>query len=115
MHNRSIYICIMLHMMCFIQDQALSTFNFLNSEKRYVAAALIPPSYVEEDDDAIFRSSSMGDDDYTTRGDLFDVPEVDEEELKQIYEAPKKAMEQLGRILPGRFEGVRKDKPDEPY
>lgn len=30
----------------FFQDQACSTFNFLNSERRYVAAALIPPAYV---------------------------------------------------------------------
>ena len=30
------------------QESACSTFNFLNSEKRYVAAALIPPSYVHD-------------------------------------------------------------------
>ena len=36
-----------------LKDQALATFNFLNSEKRYVAGAFVPPSYVHafEDDD----------------------------------------------------------------
>jgi len=33
-------------------DAALSTFNFLNSEKRYVAGAFIPPSYVKMDSDS---------------------------------------------------------------
>lgn len=36
-------------------DQALATFNFLNSEKRFVAGAFIPPSYVE---------SNYGEDEY---------------------------------------------------
>ena len=31
-----------------LQEQALPTFNFLNSEKRYIAAALVPPTYVSE-------------------------------------------------------------------
>lgn len=30
-----------------LQHQALATFNFLNSEKRYVAGAMIPPTYLE--------------------------------------------------------------------
>ena len=98
-----------------MQDQALSTFNFLNSEKRYVAAALIPPSYVDEDDDDVFRSASIGSDDYVMRSDMFDVPDVDEEELKQIYEGPRKAMERLGRILPGPFDSPKKDDKDGQY
>ena len=32
----------------------MSTFNFLCEEKRYVAAALIPPSRLEMDNDEIF-------------------------------------------------------------
>ncbi|XP_046542666.1 NADH dehydrogenase [ubiquinone] 1 alpha subcomplex assembly factor 3-like [Haliotis rubra] len=39
-------------------DQACSTFNFLNSERRYVAGALIPPTYVhiQHDEDAQVRT-----------------------------------------------------------
>ena len=80
-----------------------------------MAAALIPPSYVDEDDDDVFRSASIGSDDYVMRSDMFDVPEVDEEELKQIYEGPRKAMERLGRILPGPFESPKKDNKDGQY
>jgi NADH dehydrogenase [ubiquinone] 1 alpha subcomplex assembly factor 3 len=32
-------------------DQALSTFNFLNAEKRFVAGAFIPPTYVDVNED----------------------------------------------------------------
>ena len=32
----------------FFQEQALTTFNFLNQEARYVAGAFIPPQYVSE-------------------------------------------------------------------
>jgi len=46
-------------------DQALSTYNFLNSEKRYIAAALVPPTYVsditnEESYDAAFPDPKTG-------------------------------------------------------
>ncbi|XP_046369474.1 NADH dehydrogenase [ubiquinone] 1 alpha subcomplex assembly factor 3-like [Haliotis rufescens] len=39
-------------------DQACSTFNFLNSERRYVAGALIPPTYIhmQHDEDALVRT-----------------------------------------------------------
>ncbi len=30
------------------QDEALTTFNFLNQEARYVAGAFLPPTYLEE-------------------------------------------------------------------
>lgn len=40
------------------QDQACATFNFLNAERRVVAAALVPPSYMhlENDEDLIVRA-----------------------------------------------------------
>lgn len=37
-------------------SQACSTFNFLNSEGRYVAGALIPPQTVEASDEDIYRT-----------------------------------------------------------
>ncbi|GJQ66304.1 putative DNA binding protein [Trypoxylus dichotomus] len=37
-------------------DQACSTFNFLNAEGRYVAAALIPPQIIDSGDDDILKS-----------------------------------------------------------
>lgn len=37
-------------------DQACSTFNFLNSEGRYVAGALIPPYHIQADDDDVLRT-----------------------------------------------------------
>lgn len=37
-------------------SQACSTFNFLNSEGRYVAGALIPPQTVEANDDDIYKT-----------------------------------------------------------
>lgn len=37
-------------------DQACSTFNFLNSEGRYVAGAFIPPTHVEASDDDVLRT-----------------------------------------------------------
>ncbi|XP_074646103.1 NADH dehydrogenase [ubiquinone] 1 alpha subcomplex assembly factor 3-like [Tubulanus polymorphus] len=41
-------------------DQACSTFNFLNSEGRFVAAALIPPSYVDRyHDDSVDLQSAL--------------------------------------------------------
>jgi len=41
-------------------DQALSTFNFLNSERRYVAGAFIPPNYIEELGDSEKYHSATG-------------------------------------------------------
>nr|KAG5699524.1 hypothetical protein BaRGS_020083 [Batillaria attramentaria] len=39
-------------------DQACSTFNFLNAERRVVAAGLIPPTYIqfENDEDLLVRA-----------------------------------------------------------
>ncbi|KAI4468439.1 nuclear protein e3-3 [Holotrichia oblita] len=37
-------------------DQACSTFNFLNAEGRYVAAALIPPEVIDSTDDDVLKS-----------------------------------------------------------
>ena len=71
-----------------------------------MAAALIPPSYVEEDEDGMHSNE-----DYTIRSDIFEDPEVNEEELKQVYAAPRKAMERLGlgQVLPGQGVGKYKD------
>lgn len=43
-------------------DQACSTFNFLNAERRIVAAALVPPQYmqVDQDEDLLFRAQLEG-------------------------------------------------------
>ena len=42
----------------FSQDQACATFNFLNAERRMVAAGLIPPTYMQlqDDEDLPFRA-----------------------------------------------------------
>lgn len=37
-------------------EQACSTFNFLNAEGRYVAAALIPPQVIDSTDDDVLKS-----------------------------------------------------------
>lgn len=37
-------------------DQACSTFNFLNSEGRFVAAALIPPLHIDTTDEDLLRT-----------------------------------------------------------
>ena len=37
--------------LCTQQGQAISTFNFLNAERRLVAAAIIPPDYIEQRND----------------------------------------------------------------
>lgn len=37
-------------------DQACSTFNFLNSEGRYVAGALIPPYHINYEDEDLLRT-----------------------------------------------------------
>lgn len=37
-------------------DQACSTFNFLNSEGRYVAGALIPPLHINAEDEDLLRT-----------------------------------------------------------
>jgi len=40
-------------------EKALTTFNFLNSEQRYVAGVFIPPEYIEElGDDEIYETAS---------------------------------------------------------
>ena len=46
---------------CQCQDHALATFNFLNSEKRYVAGAFIPPKYLEAySGEQAFSTASAG-------------------------------------------------------
>lgn len=37
-------------------EQACTTFNFLNSEGRYVAGALLPPQSLQTTDDDLLRS-----------------------------------------------------------
>ena len=69
--------------------QACSTFNFLNSEKRYVAAGLIPPSYIEpsEDDFVAFQQNQNL---YETEYDYDDGPS--DEMLRGIPEEHKKIL-----------------------
>ncbi|XP_041349777.1 NADH dehydrogenase [ubiquinone] 1 alpha subcomplex assembly factor 3-like isoform X2 [Gigantopelta aegis] len=63
-------------------DQACSTFNFLNSERRYVAAALIPPQDVSFDiDEDLFVEDLQVE--YTKE---LDTPGEFEEEYKYIKE-----------------------------
>ena len=61
---------------------------------------------MEEDEDTMHSNE-----DYTLRSDMFEDPDVNEEELKEIYAAPRKAMERLGlgQVIPGRGQGVMKD------
>jgi len=41
------------------QEQAVSTFNFLCAEKRYVAGAFIPPTKVEMADDEVYLQDNI--------------------------------------------------------
>lgn len=50
-------------------DQACSTFNFLNSERRLCAAALIPPAYVDQYSDDIIEIEAK-DEVYKLRSDF---------------------------------------------
>jgi hypothetical protein len=40
-------LCNIINFLFIFQDQACATFNFLNVEGRYVAAALLPPTYIQ--------------------------------------------------------------------
>ena len=73
-----------------MQEQALTTFNFLNSENRYVAGGFIPPLFVETrfDEDAYDTTTSVFGDDMFNIEDPMGYKELDtpeeKEELKQI-------------------------------
>ncbi|KAL5013304.1 hypothetical protein ScPMuIL_007574 [Solemya velum] len=84
-------------------DQACSTFNFLNSERRYVAAALIPPAYssVNLNDDNVVLQKDILQTSIGLKGQQDQSGELDGE-LKYIQEH-----------IYSNF-GKKKNKSDEP-
>ena len=75
------------------QEQALATFNFLNSERRYVAGALIPPNYISDTNtDIEFLDEDILD------GPL---PEFDHGEPEITAESIHKGKENLKDIIRG--------------
>lgn len=55
------------------QEQAVSTFNFLSDEKRYVAGALIPPTTVILAEDEVFVKEKWEGDETTAERDMLRV------------------------------------------
>ncbi len=71
-----------------LQDQALSTFNFLNNERRYVAGAFIPPHNVDVAEDEVY--SLTGDVDMTATKSLGMTDEdFIEEQLERVQQQEK--------------------------
>lgn len=66
----------------FLQDQACSTFNFLNAERRIVAAAMIPPTYMNldrDDEDLHIRARLEAEENlYELKSGFGDQPLIDE-------------------------------------
>lgn len=79
-----------------LQDQALATFNFLNSERRYVAGAFIPPeyTYVYTDEDAGIKETVERTNIYETKTD-YHVPQHSVEELHGWEEQYEKAKQRV--------------------
>lgn len=73
-------------------DMACATFNFLNSEHRYVVAGLIPPTEMLSDFDRSFMSSDMTE---TDSPRLAEPPPIDDISREQKYI--------MGNIIPRSF------------
>ena len=98
----------------FLQDQALSTFNFLNSEHRYVAGAMIPPSYVDSLNNEELYSNLLDKhlseeeknymfDDFTHKTDKPDFPTLGMDETKK----------ELKKFIDSKVRSVPQNKPQQ--
>lgn len=87
-----------------MQDQALSTFNFLNAEKRYIAAGLIPPSYLDASEDEQFRSLQQHRDPMRTETNIFGPSPIEQDQ--EILDNMRASRTQgINEYVYGRTEG----------
>ena len=87
-----------------MQDQALATFNFLNSEKRYIAGAFVPPAFLENVTEEDEYNALM--DTYLTPQEkdfmLGDLDTSDPEELKEYREDSREALKEITENIVNR-------------